>query len=102
MQAFWHFMAFFGILLHFGVFAKKSEKKSNLVFPILSDFYPILIRFNPIYHTSSNGHVKFTQSPRKTINEKWKILNRGVVAKTCMSTVKVVPQATWQPGIVKG
>ena len=28
----------FGILWHFGIFAKKSNKKSNPIFPILSDF----------------------------------------------------------------
>ena len=32
VQAFWHFMAVFGI------FAKKSNKKSNPIFPIVSDF----------------------------------------------------------------
>ena len=29
----------FGILWHFGIFAKKSNKKSNPIFPILSDFF---------------------------------------------------------------
>ena len=28
----------FGILWHFGIFAKKSNKKSNPIFPILSNF----------------------------------------------------------------
>ena len=36
--AFWHFMAYFGILWHLGIFAKKSDRKSDLIFPILSDF----------------------------------------------------------------
>ena len=36
---FWDFMAFYGILWHFGIFAKKSNKKSN---PILSDFFRFL------------------------------------------------------------
>ena len=31
-------LAFFGILWHFGIFAKKSNKKSKPIFPILSDF----------------------------------------------------------------
>ena len=31
----WNFMAFYGI------FAKKSNKKSNPIFPILSDFFPM-------------------------------------------------------------
>ena len=30
---------FFGILLHFGIFAKKTNKKSN---PILSNFFRLL------------------------------------------------------------
>ena len=38
MQAFWHFMAFNGILWHFGIFAKKSNKKSNPIFPIFRLF----------------------------------------------------------------
>ena len=42
VQAFWHFMAFYGILWHFGIFAKKSIKKSNPIFPILSDFFRFL------------------------------------------------------------
>ena len=33
------FMAFYGILQHFGIFAKKSNKISNPIFPILSDFF---------------------------------------------------------------
>ena len=41
MQAFWLFMAFYGILWRFGIFAKKSNKKSNLIVPILPDFFPI-------------------------------------------------------------
>ena len=32
----------FGILWHFGIFAKKSNKKSNPIFPILSDFFRFL------------------------------------------------------------
>ena len=32
----------FGILLQFGIFAKKSNKKSNLIFPILFDFFRFL------------------------------------------------------------
>ena len=42
----------FGILWHFGIFAKKSNKKSNPIFPILSDFpifYPILSDLYPIF-----------------------------------------------------
>ena len=38
-------MAFYGILWHFGIFAKKSNKKSNPIypiFPILSDFFGFL------------------------------------------------------------
>ena len=31
-------LAFYGILWHFGIFAKKSNNKSNPFFPILSDF----------------------------------------------------------------
>ena len=33
---------YFGILWHFGIFAKKSNKKSNPIFPILSDFFRFL------------------------------------------------------------
>ena len=32
----------YGILWHFGIFAKKSERKSDPIFPILSDFFRIL------------------------------------------------------------
>ena len=36
-------LAFYGILWHFiafyGIFAKKSNNKSNPIFPILSDFF---------------------------------------------------------------
>ena len=32
----------FGILWHFGIFAKKSNNKSNLIIPILSDFFRFL------------------------------------------------------------
>ena len=35
----------FGILWHFGIFTKKTNNKSNPIFPILSDF----IRFLPIF-----------------------------------------------------
>ena len=35
-------MAFYGILWHFGIFAQKSNKISNPIFPILSDFYRFL------------------------------------------------------------
>ena len=42
VQAFWHFMAFHGILWHFGIFAKKSNKISNPIFLILSDFFRFL------------------------------------------------------------
>ena len=41
----WHFMAFYGIFWHFmafWLFAKKSNKKSNPFFPILSDFFRCL------------------------------------------------------------
>ena len=31
-----------GIFWHFGNFAKKSNKKSNPIFPILSDFFRLL------------------------------------------------------------
>ena len=36
------FTAFFGILWHFGIFAKKSNMKSNPIFPILSVFFRFL------------------------------------------------------------
>ena len=45
MQAFWRFMAFYGILWRFGLIAKKSNRKSNPIFPILSDFFPIFRLF---------------------------------------------------------
>ena len=32
----------FGILWHFGIFAKKSDRKSDPIFPILSDFFRFL------------------------------------------------------------
>ena len=32
----------FGILWHFGIFAKKFNKKSNPIFPSLSDFFQFL------------------------------------------------------------
>ena len=32
----------FGILWHFGIFAKKSNKKSNPIFPILADVFRFL------------------------------------------------------------
>ena len=32
----------FGILWHFGIFAKKSDRKSDPIFLILSDFFRIL------------------------------------------------------------
>ena len=32
----------FGILWHFGIFAKKSNNKSNPIFPILTDFFRLL------------------------------------------------------------
>ena len=32
----------YGILWHFGIFAKKPNKKSNPIFPILSDFFRLL------------------------------------------------------------
>ena len=38
----WHFMAFYSILWRFGIFAKKSNRKSNPIFPILSDFFRFL------------------------------------------------------------
>merc|ERR1712208_74879 len=38
----WHFMAFYGILWRFGIIAKKSNRKSNPIFPILSDFFRFL------------------------------------------------------------
>ena len=30
---------YFGISWHFGIFAKKSDRKSDPIFPIISDFY---------------------------------------------------------------
>ena len=53
MQAFWHFMAFFGISWHIGIFAKKSNKKSNPIFPILSVFFPIFRIFPTFRLTDS-------------------------------------------------
>ena len=38
MQAFWHFMAIYGNLWHFGIFAKKSDRKSDPIFPIFRLF----------------------------------------------------------------
>ena len=35
-------LAFYGILWHFGIFAKKSNKKSNPIFPILADVFQFL------------------------------------------------------------
>ena len=32
----------FGILWHFGIFAKKSDRKSDPIIPILSDFFRFL------------------------------------------------------------
>ena len=32
-------LAFYGNLWHFGIFAKKSDRKSDPIFPILSDFF---------------------------------------------------------------
>ena len=37
----WQFMAFW----HFGIFAKKLDRKSDTIFPILSDFYLIFSDF---------------------------------------------------------
>ena len=39
VQAFWRFMAIYGI---FGIFAKKSDRKSDPIFPILSVFFRFL------------------------------------------------------------
>ena len=38
-------LAFYGNLWHFGIFAKKSDRKSDPIFPILSDFFPIFRLF---------------------------------------------------------
>ena len=38
-------MAFYGILWHFDIFDKKSNRKSNPIFPILSNFFPIFRLF---------------------------------------------------------
>ena len=35
-------LAFYGILWRFGIIAKKSNRKSNPIFPILSDFFRFL------------------------------------------------------------
>ena len=35
-------LAFYGNLWHFGIFAKKSDRKSDPIFPILSDFFRFL------------------------------------------------------------
>ena len=40
----WRFMAFYGISWHFGIFAKKSNKKSNPIFLILSDFFRLKLQ----------------------------------------------------------
>ena len=43
----------FGILWHFGIFAKKSNKKSNPIFPISSDFFPFF-RLFPTFRFSDS------------------------------------------------
>ena len=35
-------LAFYGNLWHFGIFAEKSDRKSDPIFPILSDFFRFL------------------------------------------------------------
>ena len=35
-------LAFYGNLWHFGILAKKSDRKSDPIFPILSDFLRFL------------------------------------------------------------
>ena len=58
MQAFWHFMAFFDILWYFGTFAKKSNKKSNPIFPIFSLF--------PTFRLSDSTALMLTPTKRDT------------------------------------
>ena len=58
MHAFWHFVAFYDILWHFGIFTKKSNKKSNPIFR----FYPIfpILRLFPTFrlnNSSDDGSV---------------------------------------------
>ena len=48
----------FGILWYFDIFAKKSYKKSNPIFPILSDFFLIFILFPAFRLSSSTALVK--------------------------------------------
>ena len=48
-------LSFYGNLWHFGIFAKKSNKKSNPIFLILSDFFRFLLG------TFRNKNVNFDQ-----------------------------------------
>ena len=52
----------FGILWHFGTFAKKSNKKSNPIFPILSDFFPIFRLFLTFRLSDSTALVRIQPS----------------------------------------
>ena len=58
VQAFWHFMAFFDILWYFGTFAKKSNKKSNPIFPIF--------RLFPTFRLSDSTALMLTPTKRDT------------------------------------
>ena len=49
----------FGILWHLGIFAKKSDRKSDLIFPILSDFFPIF-RLFPTFPLSDSTSLMRT------------------------------------------
>ena len=55
----------FGILWHFGIFAKKSDRKSDPIFPILSDFF-LIFRLFPTFRFHSSSFDQFSDPKKRS------------------------------------
>ena len=77
------FLTFFGILWHFGIFAKMSNKKSNPIFPILSDFFRLFLTFRLSDSTALIQMLGTWDDPLSSSNFQ-RISHLGISLRSCL------------------